>query len=53
MINTALGEISPAELGVTSSHEHVLIDMRHCPSGIMREPCGISAVIRFLPDMEI
>ncbi len=38
MINTALGEISPAELGVTSSHEHVLIDMRHCVDVTGNEP---------------
>ena len=30
MINTVLGEINENELGVTSSHEHIFIDMRCC-----------------------
>lgn len=30
MINTVLGEISKSELGITSSHEHIFIDMRNC-----------------------
>ena len=30
MITTVLGEISENDLGVTSSHEHIFIDMRKC-----------------------
>lgn len=30
MIETVLGKISKEELGVTSSHEHIFIDMRGC-----------------------
>lgn len=30
MITTVLGEINENELGVTSSHEHIFIDMRKC-----------------------
>ena len=30
MITTVLGEISEDKLGVTSSHEHIFIDMRKC-----------------------
>ena len=30
MIQTVLGEIKESELGVSSSHEHVFIDMRNC-----------------------
>lgn len=30
MITTVLGEISEDKLGITSSHEHVFIDMRKC-----------------------
>lgn len=30
MITTVLGEINENQLGVTSSHEHILIDMRKC-----------------------
>ena len=30
MVTTVLGEIEAKDLGVTSSHEHILIDMRGC-----------------------
>lgn len=30
MVTTVLGEIHSDELGVTSSHEHIFIDMRNC-----------------------
>lgn len=30
MITTVLGEINENELGITSSHEHIFIDMRNC-----------------------
>ena len=30
MINTVLGEINKSQMGVTSSHEHIFIDMRKC-----------------------
>ena len=30
MITTVLGEIKESEIGVALSHEHILIDMRHC-----------------------
>jgi len=30
MITTVLGEISEDKLGITSSHEHIFIDMRKC-----------------------
>lgn len=30
MIATVLGEINENELGITSSHEHIFIDMRNC-----------------------
>ncbi len=30
MISTVLGPIGPDELGVTSPHEHIFIDMRNC-----------------------
>jgi len=32
MIQTVLGSIRPDQLGVTSAHEHLLIDMRNCVS---------------------
>ncbi|MBQ5777720.1 MAG: hypothetical protein IIV97_02750 [Oscillospiraceae bacterium] len=38
MINTVLGEISADELGVTSSHEHIFIDMRNCVDITGNEP---------------
>ena len=38
MITTVLGEISENELGVTSSHEHIFIDMRHCVDITGNEP---------------
>lgn len=38
MINTVLGEINKSELGVTSSHEHILIDMRKCVAITGNEP---------------
>lgn len=38
MINTVLGEISENELGVTSSHEHIFIDMRKCVDVTGNEP---------------
>lgn len=38
MITTVLGEIAENELGVTSSHEHIFIDMRHCVDVTGNEP---------------
>ncbi len=38
MITTVLGEIDENELGVTSSHEHIFIDMRHCVDVTGNEP---------------
>ena len=38
MISTVLGEINENELGVCSSHEHVLIDMRGCVNVTGNEP---------------
>jgi phosphotriesterase-related protein len=38
MINTVLGEIREDELGVTSSHEHIFIDMRGCVDVTGNEP---------------
>jgi len=38
MITTVLGEIDENELGVTSSHEHIFIDMRHCVDITGNEP---------------
>ncbi len=38
MITTVLGEINENELGVTSSHEHIFIDMRHCVDVTGNEP---------------
>lgn len=38
MITTVLGEISENELGVTSSHEHIFIDMRKCVNVTGNEP---------------
>lgn len=38
MISTVLGEINENELGVCSSHEHVLIDMRGCVNINGNEP---------------
>ena len=38
MINTVLGEIREDELGVTSSHEHIFIDMRACVDITGNEP---------------
>lgn len=30
MVTTVLGPIDATDLGITSAHEHILIDMRHC-----------------------
>ena len=38
MITTVLGEINENELGVTSSHEHIFIDMRNCVNITGNEP---------------
>ncbi len=38
MINTVLGEIREDEIGVTSSHEHIFIDMRGCVDVTGNEP---------------
>lgn len=38
MINTVLGKISENDLGVVSSHEHMLIDMRNCVDITGNEP---------------
>ena len=38
MIQTVLGPIRPEELGVTSAHEHIFIDMRHCVMQTGKEP---------------
>ena len=38
MVTTVLGEISKNELGVTSSHEHIFIDMRCCVDITGNEP---------------
>lgn len=38
MINTVLGEINKSQLGVTSSHEHIFIDMRKCVDITGNEP---------------
>ncbi len=38
MINTVLGQISRDQLGVTSSHEHIFIDMRNCVDVTGNEP---------------
>ncbi len=38
MVTTVLGEISKNELGVTSSHEHIFIDMRCCVDVTGNEP---------------
>lgn len=38
MITTVLGEINENELGVTSSHEHIFIDMRKCVDITGNEP---------------
>ena len=38
MINTVLGEMREDELGVTSSHEHIFIDMRACVDITGNEP---------------
>ena len=38
MIMTVLGEIEAEKLGVTSSHEHIFIDMRNCVDVTGKEP---------------
>lgn len=38
MIQTVTGAISPEELGITSAHEHIFIDMRHCVGQTGEEP---------------
>ena len=38
MITTVLGEIEAKDLGITSSHEHIFIDMRHCVDVTGNEP---------------
>ena len=38
MITTVLGEIKKQELGITSAHEHVFIDMRCCVDVSGKEP---------------
>lgn len=38
MIHTVLGEIPCEQLGITSSHEHIFIDMRHCVDITGKEP---------------
>lgn len=38
MVTTVLGEIPAQQLGVTSSHEHIFIDMRHCVEVTGKEP---------------
>ena len=38
MITTVLGDIEPRELGVTSSHEHLFIDMKKCVAIDGNEP---------------
>ncbi len=38
MVTTVLGEINKNELGVTSSHEHIFIDMRCCVDITGNEP---------------
>ena len=38
MITTVLGEIEAKDLGITSSHEHIFIDMRHCVDLTGNEP---------------
>lgn len=38
MITTVLGDIKDTELGVTSSHEHIFIDMRKCVRIMGNEP---------------
>ena len=38
MITTVLGEISEDKLGITSSHEHIFIDMRKCVDITGNEP---------------
>lgn len=38
MITTVLGEINENQLGVTSSHEHIFIDMRKCVDITGNEP---------------
>lgn len=38
MVTTVLGEISENDLGVTSSHEHIFIDMRKCVDITGNEP---------------
>ncbi len=38
MVTTVLGEIDENELGVTSSHEHIFIDMRNCVDIMGNEP---------------
>ena len=38
MITTVLGDIQDSELGVTSSHEHLFIDMRRCVDVTGNEP---------------
>ena len=43
MITTVLGEIDENALGVTSSHEHIFIDMRKCVEITGNEPSGFYA----------
>ncbi len=38
MIETALGKMPIEKLGITSAHEHIFIDMRHCVSQSGNEP---------------
>ena len=38
MVTTVLGEISKEDIGVTSSHEHIFIDMRGCVDITGNEP---------------
>lgn len=38
MITTVLGEVSEDKLGITSSHEHIFIDMRKCVDITGNEP---------------
>lgn len=38
MVTTVLGDIESEKLGITSSHEHIFIDMRHCVNVTGNEP---------------
>lgn len=52
MITTVLGEIPASELGITSAHEHMYIDMRGCVDVTGNEPAAfrqpVTAETRYL-----